>query len=124
MRSRRVNNSLLPHLTKPVIPYLTDGIAGKAQEIANASLIFVGGGELAELPKLMDALSREPFSRIPVLLHIDLVNGLANDDAGLKYVATLDRVDGIVTVRQHLAPVARKLGLLSIIRLFLQDGRA
>jgi glycerol uptake operon antiterminator len=93
-------------------------------ELAGASMIFIGGGELAELPGLVATLSREPFARLPVLLHIDLVNGLTNDDAGLKYVATLGRIDGIVTVRQHLAPVARKLGLLSVIRLFLQDGRA
>ena len=72
----------------------------------------------------MQSLRREPFASIPVLLHIDLVNGLANDESGLRYVATLDRIDGIITVRPHLAPVARKMGLLSIIRLFLQDGRA
>jgi glycerol uptake operon antiterminator len=42
----------------------------------------------------------------------------------LRYVATLDGVDGIITVRHHLAPFARKLGLASVVRLFLQDGRA
>jgi glycerol uptake operon antiterminator len=57
-------------------------------------------------------------------LHIDLVNGLSNDEAGLRYVATLNRIEGIVTVRHHLAGLARKLGLMSIVRLFLQDGRA
>jgi glycerol uptake operon antiterminator len=42
----------------------------------------------------------------------------------LRYVATLDRLDGIVTTRHHLAPASRKLGLMSVVRLFLQDGRA
>src|SRR4051812_33620070 len=82
------------------------------------------GGELAELPQLLARLARPPFDRLPVLLHIDLVNGLANDESGLRYVATLDRVDGIITVRHHLAPLARKLNLISVVRLFLQDGRA
>src|SRR4051812_16284037 len=82
------------------------------------------GGELAELPQLLSRLSRPPFDRLPVLLHIDLVNGLSNDESGLRYVATLDRIDGIVTVRHHLAPAAAKLGLMSVVRLFLQDGRA
>jgi glycerol uptake operon antiterminator len=124
LRNRRTPNGLLPHLGKPVIPYLTEGVSGLSADVAGASLLFIGGGELAELPALFDALSREPYAKLPVLLHIDLVNGLANDEAGLRYVATLGRVDGVVTVRQHLAPLARKLGLLSVVRLFLQDGRA
>jgi glycerol uptake operon antiterminator len=87
-------------------------------------MLFIGGGELAELPALMKTLGRAPYASIPVFLHLDLVNGLANDESGLRYAATLDRLDGIITVRQHLIQPARKLGLLSVLRLFLQDGRA
>jgi glycerol uptake operon antiterminator len=97
---------------------------GGSADVTGASILFVGGGELAELPALLGSLSRGPLSRVPVFLHVDLVSGLANDDAGLKYVATLDRLDGIITVRQHLVAPARKLGLMSVLRLFLQDGRA
>jgi glycerol uptake operon antiterminator len=123
-KARRAANGLLAHLTKPVIPYLTDDVAARAADVGGASLLFLGGVELADLPRHLAALSRGPLARLPLLLHMDLVNGLANDDSGLQYLATLDRVDGVVTVRQHLAPLARKLGLLSVVRLFLQDGRA
>src|SRR5688572_30201510 len=86
---------------------------------------MIGGGELAELPALLGKLSRPPFEKLPVLLHVDLVNGLTNDESGLRYVArAFERVDGIVTTRHHLAPLAKKLGLLCVVRLFLQDGRA
>ena len=118
------DNPIAPHLTKPIIPYLTEGVDRHGELISAASLIMIGGGELAELPALLAKLQRPPFDRVPVLLHIDLVNGLANDESGLKYVATLDGVDGVITVRHHLAPLARKLGLMSVVRLFLQDGRA
>jgi glycerol uptake operon antiterminator len=111
-------------LTKPVIPYVTEGIEPHASMLGAASVIFIGGGELAELPGLTERLRRSPFGEIPVLLHIDLVNGLSNDESGLRYVAGLERIDGIITVRHHLAPAARKLGLMSVVRLFLQDGRA
>lgn len=118
-------NPLAPHLGgKPIIPYLTEGVDRQADVIAAASLVMIGGGELAELPALLAKLQRPPFDKLPVLLHIDLVNGLANDESGLKYVATLDGVDGVVTTRHHLAPLARKLGLMCVVRLFLQDGRA
>jgi len=111
-------------LTKPIIPYLTEGLDQNTQLISRASLIMIGGGELAELPDLLAKLSQPPLARIPVLLHIDLVNGLSNDESGLRYVATLPRIGGIVTTRHHLAPLARKLNLMSVVRLFLQDGRA
>jgi hypothetical protein len=41
---------------------------------------MIGGGELAELPTLLERLSRAPFEKLPVLLHIDLLNGLSNDE--------------------------------------------
>jgi glycerol uptake operon antiterminator len=125
LKPRRISHDLRPHLSKPVIPYLAEGLgAPPPADLAAAAMIFIGGGELAELPHLMKSLSREPLAGLPVFLHLDLVNGLANDESGLRYLATLDRLDGIITVRPHLVPVARKLNLLSILRLFLQDGRA
>lgn len=121
---KRFGPDIARYLTKPVIPYVTEGLDAHPHLLASASIIFIGGGELAELPGLMDRLKRPPLSEMPVLLHIDLINGLSNDESGLRYVAGLERVDGIVTVRHHLAPVARKLNLMSVVRLFLQDGRA
>lgn len=124
MPPRNPRQSILPHLTKPVIPYVTEGVDKQPDLIGHASIIFLGGGELAEMPNLLKRLEKPPFSKLPVLLHIDLVDGLTSDEAGVRYVATLDRIDGIITVRHHLTPLARKLGLLSVVRLFLQDGRA
>ena len=117
-------NPILQHLTRPIIPYVTESVDLHPHLIAGGSLIMIGGGELAELPATLEKLSRPPFEKQPVLLHIDLVNGLANDESGLRYLATLEGIDGIVTVRHHLAPLARKLGMMCVVRLFLQDGRA
>jgi len=122
--TRTARQTIAPYLTKPVIPYLTEGVEKQPELIGHASILFLGGGELAELPALLKRLERPPFNKLPALLHIDLVDGLTNDEAGLRYVATLDRVDGIITVRHHLTPLARKLGLLSVVRLSLQNRRA
>jgi glycerol uptake operon antiterminator len=124
MPNRFGQTSIAAHLKRPVIPYVTEGVDRHPALIASASIIFLGGGELAELPNLLAKLEKPPFANLPVLLHIDLVDGLANDEAGVRYLATLPRIDGIITVRHHLAPLARKLHLLSVVRLFLQDGRA
>ena len=124
MKPSPQSNPIAPYLTRTIIPYVTEGIDQHLDLLAAASMIFIGGGELAELPGVLSKLEKPPYAKIPVLLHIDLVNGLSSDESGLRYVATLDRIDGVITVRHHLAPVARKLGLMSVVRLFLQDGRA
>jgi glycerol uptake operon antiterminator len=121
---RRKLTGLGSYLTKPIIPYVTEGFDKHPLLIAAASVVMIGGGELAELPTLLERLAKPPFATLPVLLHFDLVNGLSNDESGLRYVATLDRIDGVITTRHHLAPLARRLELLSVVRLFLQDGRA
>jgi len=49
---------------------------------------------------------------------------LENNEAGIEYLAQFENVSGVVTVHHHLAVAARRLGLLSIVRLFLSDSRA
>ena len=78
---KHAGNPIAPHLDgKPIIPYLTEGVDRGADAIAAASILMIGGGELAELPALLLKLQRPPFDKLPVLLHIDLVNRLANDE--------------------------------------------
>ncbi len=111
-------------LKRPVIPVFWDLAAGSESLIARASLMFLQGGELPELAHRLAGLRRGPLSKLPLMLHIDLLQGLASDEAGVRYVANLGGVDGIITVRAHMVQVARKYGLASILLLFLQDGRS
>jgi glycerol uptake operon antiterminator len=92
--------------------------------LTGASAIFLQGGSLADLPQALNAFRRPPLEYMPLFVHIDLVAGLENSEAGLEYLAGLDRISGVVTVHHHLAAPARKMGLLSIVRLFLSDSRA
>ena len=39
-------------------------------------------------------------------------------------MASFNRVVGVITTKQHFVHTIRKLGMYSVIRLFLQDGRA
>ncbi len=108
-------------LEKPVIPVLWD--PGKDLElIRQASAIFLQGGALADLRRVL-SLFRD-LSSAALFVHIDLIAGLENSEAGIEYLAKLDHLAGVVTVHQHLAKPARKLGLLSIVRLFISDTRA
>jgi glycerol uptake operon antiterminator len=79
---------------------------------------------LSDLPRSLDAFCDSRLEHLPLFVHVDLVAGLENNDAGLGFLAGFKRISGVVTVHHHLTMAARKLGLLSIVRLFLSDSRA
>ncbi len=111
-------------LNKPIIPYITDWSIPHPELLEHADVLFLSGGEIAELPGVLKKLDSRLTRELPIMLHIDLISGLTNDEAGLRYVASFDRVMGIITTKHHMVRTIRKLGLSSIVRLFLQDGRA
>jgi glycerol uptake operon antiterminator len=92
--------------------------------LARASCVFLQGGDLLNLSAVLKEFSGPKLAHLPLLVHIDLLAGLENNDAGLDFLAGFERIAGIVTVHHHLATPARKLGLLSVVRLFLSDSRA
>jgi glycerol uptake operon antiterminator len=92
--------------------------------LSAASSVILQGGLLAELHEVVDQFHVPTLEHLALFVHIDLVAGLENNEAGLEYLSRLERVDGIVTVHHHLARHAKQIGLLSIIRLFLSDTRA
>ena len=92
--------------------------------ISHASTVFLQGGALADLARVLNRFSEPPLDQLALFVHIDLVAGLENSEAGIEYLAGFERLNGVVTVHHHLAAPARKLGLLSIVRLFLSDSRA
>ncbi|MEA2709175.1 MAG: hypothetical protein QOF78_1776, partial [Phycisphaerales bacterium] len=54
---KHAGNPIAPHLDgKAIIPYLTEGVDRHTDVIAAASLLMIGGGELAELPALLAKL--------------------------------------------------------------------
>lgn len=123
MRKPPPPRNLEPWLTSPVVPVIWP-TKPEAPLPTTAGMLFLQGGELAELPAVLEILGRGALANVPLVLHIDLLAGLSSDEAGLRYVAGLKRLSGIITVRSHLVAAARHLGLAAILRLFLQDGRS
>jgi glycerol uptake operon antiterminator len=110
-------------LQQPVIPVVWDPTK-HASLIGRASAVFLQGGTLAELPRMLDKFQESELSGVAAFAHIDLISGLENSEAGLEFLAELGRLAGVVTIHHHLAKPARRLGLLTIVRLFLSDSRS
>jgi glycerol uptake operon antiterminator len=59
----------------------------------------------------------------PVLVHLDLLEGVGKDDAGVQWLAELG-VRGIASTRGHLVRQAVRRGLIAVQRVFAVDSDA
>jgi glycerol uptake operon antiterminator len=119
MRRKSIDACLRSH----VIPVVWDP-DDHTDLLARASCAFLQGGTLNDLQRVLKLFTSPVLESLPLFVHVDLVSGLENSEAGIEYLAGFERLTGIVTVHHHLASAARKAGLLSIVRLFLSDSRA
>ncbi|MFW5855703.1 MAG: glycerol-3-phosphate responsive antiterminator [Bacillota bacterium] len=105
----------------PVIAALRDKDDLNQALGSSAIALFILSGEISDLPEMMKK-TRENDKLL--FLHIDLINGIASDRAGINYLAQNNLCDGIVTTRSKLIREAQKFDLMAVQRLFLLDSAA
>ena len=88
---------------------------------SRAGAIFMLSGELSDLIEMVKAAR---LKGKPIFLHMELIGGLSQDMAAVKFVAQKAQPAGIITTRSHLISFAKKAGLLTIQRLFILDSLA
>ena len=105
----------------PIIP------AARSMEVFRAALthtivpsVVLLFGDINSLPVLI-SLAKEHKKRI--ILHLDLLDGIGKDKAGIKFLARLG-ISDIITTKSHLAKFAREEGMIVIQRLFLMDSES
>lgn len=82
-------------------------------------VFFIVAGDIMILKSMIDDVKK---ANKHVFVHVDLIKGLKADTAGLKLVKSFEPT-GIITTKSNLIKEARKLGLLTIQRLFLLDSK-
>jgi len=58
-----------------------------------------------------------------LFVHIDLADGIGKDEYGIKYVKALG-ADGIISTRNNLVKLAKKIGMLTVQRFFIVDSHS
>jgi len=111
-----------------VLKMLTNGHiipAARCMEVFKAALehtivpsVVILFGDINTLPVLI-AQAKEHKKRI--ILHVDLVDGIGKDKAGIRFLARLG-ITAIITTKSHLCRFAREEGMIVIQRLFLMDS--
>ena len=105
-------------LTQKVLPAISNHKS--LQDFINSNLEYglLMNFELAQLPSLVSNLKAHNKK---VIVHQELIKGLARDEHGALYLIQELKVDGIVTSKAKVITLCNKRGVISILRIFLKD---
>ncbi|HWI60637.1 MAG TPA: glycerol-3-phosphate responsive antiterminator [Symbiobacteriaceae bacterium] len=108
--------------TSPVIPVVWDD-KGLAQILRiPVAFVYLQYGSVFTLADTCARIKQvHPNAR--VFFHIDLAEGIAADEIGVKFVHACG-CDGIVTTKPALIEAGKKEGLETVLRGFIQDSRS
>lgn len=108
-------------LDSPIIAAVnSDTLLKKAME-SEPDVVFVLYGSILTLPKIVDILKE---SGKTVIVHADLITGLAGKDIAVDYIAQSTKADGIISTKDPLVKRAKELGLIAGERSFIVDSMA
>lgn len=91
-----------------------------ALEKTVAPSIIMLFGDIVVLPEL---LAQGQNYKKRMLIHLDLLEGIGKDEAGIRFLARIG-VTGLITTKAYLCKTARDEGMIAIQRLFLMDSEA
>jgi glycerol uptake operon antiterminator len=106
----------------PVIPSVWDDKGLEQVTKIPVAAVFLQYGGLFTLSKMSQTI-RAAHPDASAFFHIDLAEGVAADEAGVRYIAACG-LQGIVTTKPTLVEAAKKAGLVAILRVFIQDSRS
>ncbi|THB66251.1 MAG: glycerol-3-phosphate responsive antiterminator [Desulfovibrio sp.] len=107
--------------THPVIAAVRESAHVNAALDSPVRMIFLMGGSLSELEAITRKARRADKK---IMIHIELVKGLGRDCEGVEYLAEVVRPDGMVSTKPQLIKEASKLGLATVLQIFLIDTQA
>lgn len=86
---------------------------------SKVKIIFVLFGNIININEICNSL--KSVNKI-IFIHIDMIEGLKGDVAGIKYIREVVKPDGIITTKGFNIKYAKSVGMLVIQRLFIVDS--
>lgn len=105
----------------PVIAAVRDEAGLNEALAAPVRVVFQLAAELSRL-QAVSAAAAEAGKLL--FIHLDFVEGLGKDEAGLAFLVRHARPAGVITTRTGLIQAARRAGVIPVQRLFLLDSQS
>lgn len=108
-------------LASPVIAAVKDDEGVEACIKNDIRVVFVLYGEVGTICDIVDRLKEAEKT---VLVHMDLINGLAVREESVRFIKRYTKADGIISTKPDLIKCAKELGLSTVFRVFVIDSKA
>ena len=105
----------------PVIAAVREQGALEEALVSPVQVVFALAAEIDRL-EAMGAAAAQAGKLL--FFHLDFVEGLGRDEAGLSFLVRTARPAGLITTRSGLVQAARKAGVIPLQRLFLLDSQS
>ncbi len=106
---------------RPVIPAIRESRNLSLALERGAGVIFVLGEDVFALEESTRAVREKKGC---LFAHIDLIKGVAKDEAGIRSLAQGLGINGVLTTRSNLIGPAKKEGLIAVQRFFVLDSES
>lgn len=106
-------------IENPVIAAVRNDAELERAAKSRVKIVFVVYGSLLTLPDICSHLHRADKL---VFVHVDMIEGLRGDTAGLEYIRRAASPAGIVSTRTGIIRNAKQLHFQTILRVFLLDS--
>ena len=104
-----------------IIPALRTSEDVAAALKCDSKMVFLLSGNICTLGETCRALHDAGKM---VMLHIDLIDGLKGDESGIRYAVGEFGLAGIISTKVSCLNIAKELGIISILRVFVIDSSA
>lgn len=106
-------------LENPIIAAIRNDDDLKSVLQSDATVIFVLYGDILNIGAICKKLKQK--NKI-VFVHVDLIEGLRGDSAGIKYIKENANPDGIISTKASNIKYGHNLGIYTIQRIFIIDS--
>ena len=105
----------------PIIAAVKDESGMEAALASDCQIVFLLYGTICNLPELVERLKKAGKT---VIVHVDLIMGLASKEISVDFIRRNTCADGIISTKPQLIKYAREAGLLTVQRIFMLDSLA
>lgn len=105
----------------PVIAAVKDEIGLESALKCESGVVFVLFGSINNISEIVSKLRQGGKT---VLVHCDLIDGLASKEAAVDFLIKNARPDGIISTKQPVLKYAKAQGLVTVLRFFVIDSIA
>lgn len=105
--------------TNPIIAAVRDVRDLEKAIASKVNAIFLLTGDINNILRCVESVRK---AQKGVYIHLDLIEGLGRDRAGVRYLARNVKPGGVISTRSNLLQSAKAEGLYTIQRIFMLDS--